>query len=147
MEDAALRGAARTIADCPAPTLYVENNHYPDASLADRHCPPDAYVAFHHTFTYAAGFGFPTSYDAWALGRDLDRQTSRNMLCVAPWAAARLATAADEPLVFLELVPGYEAAAEAAFGADLVARLTRPVDAAALYPHRGADWRGELGAG
>ena len=259
MEDAALRGAARTIRRC-RPSLYVENNVYPDASVARprlfwsstprrrrlgrsaspaaasprraandlrpaydvaatrlgrprprrrrdaprmicvddlrpqvaaRHCPPESYVAFHHVFTYAAGFGKPTSYDAsapcavvdpqtfqlaaaasprpplglsssrprrdgarleapwfprrWLLARDLDKQFSRNVLCIAPWAAERLAALADDDHVYLELVPGYEAAADAAFGRAAVARLTRPVDEAALYPYRGIGWAGVAG--
>mmetsp|Transcript_16278 Transcript_16278/g.46111 ORF Transcript_16278/g.46111 Transcript_16278/m.46111 type:complete len:440 (+) Transcript_16278:133-1452(+) len=134
-EDDALRGAAKTIKKC-RPVLYVENNHYPAAGIATRHCRGAGYVAFHHAFSYAALFPRPRSREEAAYHADVaDRSDSRNLLCVA--SAERLAGLPET--IFLEVVPGWESAA-AALPPDLLARLTRPVDEAVLYPNRGAPW-------
>ena len=134
-EDDALRGAAKTIKKC-RPVLYVENNHYPAAGIATRHCRGAGYVAFHHTFSYAALYPRPRSREEAAYHADVaDRSDSRNLLCVA--SAERLAGLPET--IFLEVVPGWESAA-AALPPDLLARLTRPVDEAVLYPNRGAPW-------
>lgn len=134
-EDDALRGAAKTIKKC-RPVLYVENNHYPAAGIATRHCRGAGYVAFHHAFSYAALYPRPRSREEAAYHADVaDRSDSRNLLCVA--SAERLAGLPET--IFLEVVPGWESAA-AALPPDLLARLTRPVDDAVLYPNRGAPW-------
>lgn len=134
-EDDALRGAAKTIKKC-RPVLYVENNHYPAAGIATRHCRGAGYVAFHHAFSYAALYPRPRSREEAAYHADVaDRSDSRNLLCVA--SAERLAGLPET--IFLEVVPGWESAA-AALPPDLLARLTRPVDEAVLYPNRGAPW-------
>ena len=134
-EDDALRGAAKTIKKC-RPVLYVENNHYPAAGIATRHCRGAGYVAFHHAFSYAALYPRPRSREEAAYHAAVaDRSDSRNLLCVA--SAERLAGLPET--IFLEVVPGWESAA-AALPPDLLARLTRPVDEAVLYPNRGAPW-------
>lgn len=134
-EDDALRGAAKTIKKC-RPVLYVENNHYPAAGIATRHCRGAGYVAFHHAFSYAALYPRPRSREEAAYHADVaDRSDSRNLLCVA--SAERLAGLPET--IFLEVVPGWESAA-AALPPDLLARLTRPVDEAVLYPNRGTPW-------
>ena len=135
MEDAALSGAKKTIFRCRRPpALYVENNDSPDPTLAYAHCATRAYVAFHHVFTYAALFDEPTSFDTMVFYDKLDNHTSKNILCVPPWMKDRLEHLPDA--VFLDVVHGFEQAALDVFGPDLVARLTRPPDAAVLYPHR-----------